>query len=63
MQKKGVPEIQEYSNTQFYHEWFGLDFTGVGLPSLARRARVPVDSATLALTYFWSHQANLSKPL
>ena len=49
MQKKGVPEIQEYSNTQFSYEWFGLDFTGVGLPSLARRARVPADSATLCV--------------
>ena len=26
---------------------FGLHFTGAGLPSLARRARVPTDSATL----------------
>ena len=49
MQKKGVPEVQECSNTQFSYEWFGLDFTGVGLPSLARRAHVPVDSATLAV--------------
>ena len=47
--EKGVPEIQEYSNTQFSYKWFGLDFTGVGLPSLARRARVPVDSATLLI--------------
>ena len=30
-----------------FYEWFGLRFTGVGLPSLARRARVPADSATL----------------
>ena len=47
MQKKGVPEIQEVSSTQFSYEWFGLGFTGVGLPLLARRARVPADSATL----------------
>ena len=47
MQEKGVPEIQESSSTQFSFEWFGLGFTGVGLPSLARRARVPADSATL----------------
>ena len=47
MQKKGVPEIQEYSNTQFSYKWFGLDFTEVGLPSLTRRARVPADFATL----------------
>ena len=47
MQKKGVPEIQEVSSTQFSYEWFGLDFTGVGLASLARRACVPADSATL----------------
>ena len=49
MQEKGVPEIQESSSTQFSFEWFGLGFTGVGLPSLARRARVPADSATLPL--------------
>ena len=30
-----------------FYEWFGLRFTGAGLPSLARRARVPADSATL----------------
>ena len=48
MQKKGVPEIQEVSSTLFSYELFGLGFTGVGLPSLARRARVPVDSATLS---------------
>ena len=44
---KRVPEIQEFSSVQFSYEWFGLGFTGVGLPSLARRARVPADSATL----------------
>ena len=47
MQKKRVLEIQELSSTQFCYEWFRLGFTGVGLPSLARRARVPADSATL----------------
>ena len=47
MQEKEVPEIQKFSSVQFSHEWFGLGFTGVGLPSLARRARVPADSATL----------------
>ena len=47
MQKKGVPEIQKFSSVQFSYEWFGLGFTVVGLPSLARRARVPADSATL----------------
>ena len=47
MQEKGVPEIQKFSSVQFSYEWFGLGFTGVGLPSLARRARVPADSATL----------------
>ena len=47
MQKKGVPEIHEFSSEQFSYEWFGLGFTGVGHPSLARRARVPADSATL----------------
>ena len=26
-----------------FYEWFGLRFTGAGLPSLARRARVPAD--------------------
>ena len=30
-----------------FSEWFCLRFTGAGLPSLARRARVPADSATL----------------
>ena len=48
MQEKGVPEIQKFSSVQFSYEWFGLGFTGVGIPSLARRARVPADSATLA---------------
>ena len=33
-----------------FYEWFGLRFTGAGLPSLARRARVPADSATLIMT-------------
>ena len=47
MQEKGVPEIQEFSSTRFSYEWFGFGFTGVGLPSLARRAHVPADSATL----------------
>ena len=50
MQEKGVPEIQKFSSVQFSYEWFGLGFTGVGLPSLARRARVPADSATLIST-------------
>ena len=47
MQKKGVTEIQEVRSTQFSYKWYGLGFTGVGLPSLARRARVPADSAML----------------
>ena len=49
MQEIAVPEIREFSSTQFSYEWFGLGFTGVGLPSLARRARVPADSATLMI--------------
>ena len=48
MQEKGVPEIQKFSSVQFSYEWFGLGFTGVWLPELARRARVPADSATLS---------------
>ena len=32
-----------------FYEWFGLRFTGAGLPSLARRARVPADFATLSV--------------
>ena len=44
--ENGVFEIREFNVTRFY-EWFGLRFTGAGLPSLARRARVPADSATL----------------
>ena len=47
MQEKRVPKIQEVSSTQFSYVWFGLGFTGVWLPSLARRAWVPADSATL----------------
>ena len=47
MQKNGVPEIQEVSSAQFSYQWFGLGFTGVGLPSLAWHAHVPADSATL----------------
>ena len=38
--EKGKPEIQEVSSTQFSYEWFGLGFTGVMLPSLARRASI-----------------------
>ena len=47
MQEKGVPEIQEFSSARFSYEWFGLGYTEVGLLSLARRARVPADTATL----------------
>ena len=35
-----------YQGTNLY-EQFELSFTGAGLPSLARRARVPAHSATL----------------
>ena len=47
MQKIGVPKIQEFGSAQFSYEWSGLGFTEIWLPSLARRARVPADSATL----------------
>ena len=47
MQEKGIPEIQEFFSAQFSYEWFGLGLTEIWLPSLARRARVPADSATL----------------
>ena len=63
MQKKGVPEFQEVSSTQFSNERFGLGFTGVWLPSLARRARVPADSATLLQTTELTIQIMTSKNL
>ena len=48
--KKRYPKFNDlrtiYQGTNFY-ERFELRFTGDGLPSLAWRARVPVDSATL----------------
>ena len=57
MQEKRVLKIKEFSSAQFSDKWFGLGFTGVGLPSLARRARVPADSATLfrSLNYHVSY--------
>ena len=46
---KRAPEIQEFCSVQFSYKWFGLGFTGVGLPLLARCGRVPADFATLHL--------------
>ena len=43
----GVSEIQKFKVTRFCYKWFGLHFTGAWLPSLARRACLPTDSATL----------------
>ena len=48
MREKGVPEIQAVHD--FFHEWFGLGFSGVGLPSLAHHVCVPADSATLDIS-------------
>ena len=58
MQEIAVPEIREFSSTQFSYEWFGLDFTGVWRPSLARRARVPADSATLETVSVYTDDNN-----
>ena len=41
-----------------FYERFGLRFTGAGLPSLARRARVLVDSATLLRGFTVYYLAN-----
>ena len=48
--KKGYPKFDNlrriYQGTNLYKQ-IDLSFTGAGLPSLARRARVPTHSATL----------------